>query len=77
MWDRQTESWRQQLTGEAIVGELTGERLKVLPPSIVSWADFKAGFPEGKVLSRDTGFDRDYGRNPYVGYDNVDTPPFL
>lgn len=77
MWDRQTESWWQQLTGEAIVGELTGQRLKMLPSSIVSWADFKAGFPDGKVLSRDTGFERDYGRNPYVGYDDVDTPPFL
>jgi len=77
MWDRQTESWWQQLAGEAIVGELTGKRLNLLASSIVSWADFKAGFPEGKVLSRDTGFRRDYGRNPYVGYDDVDTPPFL
>jgi hypothetical protein len=77
MWDRQTESWWQQLTGEAIVGELTGRRLQMLPSSIVSWADFKAGFPAAKVLSRDTGFERDYGRNPYVGYDDVDNPPFL
>ena len=77
MWDRQTESWWQQFTGEAIVGELTGQRLKMLPSSIVSWADFKANFPEGRVLSRETGFQRDYGRNPYVGYDDVDTPPFL
>jgi len=77
MWDRQTESWWQQLTGEAIVGELTGQRLNTLPSSIVSWADFKLGFPEGKVLSRDTGFQRDYGRNPYVGYDDVNKPPFL
>jgi hypothetical protein len=77
MWDRQTESWWQQLTAEAIVGELTGQHLTMLPASIVSWADFKASFPEGKVLSRDTGHPRDYGRNPYIGYDDVDTPPFL
>lgn len=77
MWDRQTESWWQQLGGEAIVGELTGQRLTMVPSSIVSWADFKAHFPDGKVLSRDTGFLRDYGRNPYVGYDDVDSPPFL
>jgi hypothetical protein len=36
MWDRQTESWWQQMTGEAIVGELTGMRLTLLPATIVS-----------------------------------------
>lgn len=77
MYDRQTESWWQQITGEAIVGELTGQRLALLPASIVSWADFKAAFPQGQVLSADTGFIRDYGRNPYGGYDDVNAPPFL
>ena len=31
MWDRQTESWWQQITGEAIIGELTGAKLTFLP----------------------------------------------
>ena len=77
MWDRQTESWWQQFTGEAIVGELTGSLLTFLPSTIVSWADFKGFHPAGMVLSRDTGYSRDYGRNPYVGYDRADEPPFL
>ena len=77
MWDRQTESWWQQFTGEAIVGELTGTKLTFLPASIISWVDFKAANPEGQVLSRDTGFNRPYGQNPYVGYDRADSPPFL
>ena len=77
MWDRQTESWWQQFTGEAIVGELTGSLLTFLPSTIVSWADFKGFHPDGMVLSRDTGYPRDYGRNPYVGYDRADEPPFL
>ena len=78
MWDRQTESWWQQLTGEGIVGELTGKRLTFLPSAIVSWEDFKAAHPQGQVLSKDTGFpDRSYGRNPYVGYDRIDQTPFL
>ena len=77
MWDRQTESWWQQFTGEAIVGELTDKRLTFLPASIISWSDFKAANPKGTVLSRDTGFSRDYGRNPYAGYDRTDNPPFL
>ena len=77
MWDRQTESWWQQLTGEGIVGELAGQRLKFLPASIIAWEDFRDTSPGGLVLSRKTGFQREYGANPYVGYDKVDEPPFL
>ena len=77
MWDRQTQSWWQQFTGEAIVGELTGRRLTFLSATIISWSDFKAANPEGMVLSRDTGFSRPYGQNPYAGYDRIDNPPFL
>ena len=77
MWDRQTETWWQQLTGEGIVGELTGRRLTFLPSAVISWEDFKANHPEGQVLSRETGFGRRYGENPYVGYDQADRPPFL
>src|ERR687892_2149806 len=77
MWDRQTESWWQQLSAEAVVGELTGTRLMVLPSQTLSWADFKRIHPAGDVLSRDTGAQRDYGSTPYVGYDRPDTEPFL
>ena len=77
MWDRQTQSWWQQLTGEAIVGVLSGNRLGFLPASITSWQDFQAGNPDGKVLSSDTGYSRNYGVNPYAGYDRADLPPFL
>jgi len=77
MWDRQTESWWQQLTGEALVGRLAGTKLKFLAAPIISWSDFKTHQPDGEVLSRDTGLQRRYGENPYVGYDTVDVPPFL
>jgi Protein of unknown function (DUF3179) len=77
MWDRQTESWWQQLSAEAVVGELTGTRLRVLPSQTLSWADFRRLHPQGDVLSRDTGVARDYGRNPYAGYDRPDSDPFL
>jgi len=76
MWDRQTESWWQQFTGEAIVGDLTGIKLEPLPAAIISWADFKSGHPEGQVLSVNTGFVRSYGSNPYPGYDNINNLPF-
>jgi hypothetical protein len=70
MYDRQTESWWQQFGGEALVGRLTGASLEQLPSRIVSWADFRREHAGGRVLSRDTGFARPYGENPYVGYDS-------
>ncbi len=77
MFDRQTHTWWQQFTGEGIVGQFAGRQLTLLPGSIISWEDFKGANPEGIVLSRDTGFRRPYGENPYAGYDRVDNPPFL
>jgi hypothetical protein len=73
MWDRQTQSWWQQFTGTALVGRYTGTRLRALDSQVLSWAQFKAAYPHGTVLSRKTGFDRPYGENPYVGYDAVPT----
>jgi hypothetical protein len=78
MYDRQTKSWWQQFTGEAIVGELTGTNLVMLPSQLIAWSEFKANHPEGEVLSRDTGYSRSYGHNPYGGYDSVlNDSPFL
>ncbi len=77
MWDRQTESWWQQFEGKAIVGKLTGTILVQEAAAIVSWDDFKKAYPSGEVLSKDTGHERAYGKNPYVGYDDVDKKPFL
>ena len=77
MYDRQTHSWWQQFTGESIVGKYAGRNLEQLPASIVSFADFRRAHPEGQVLSRDTGYTRQYGRNPYAGYDTADGNPFL
>ena len=77
MYDRQTESWWQQFGGEALVGRYTGTRLKRLPARIVAWAAFARAHPRGQVLTRETGFDRSYGDNPYEGYDDVDSPPIF
>ncbi|MBI2872141.1 MAG: DUF3179 domain-containing protein [Chloroflexi bacterium] len=75
MYDRQTESWWQQITGEAIVGELVGSRLRFIPASMVSWDEFMKAHPDGKVLSKATGYPLPYGENPYLGYDT--RQPFL
>ena len=77
MYDRQTESLWSHFTAQAIVGHLAGQELDVYPVAIVAWADWRDAHPDGLVLSRDTGHDRDYGRNPYPGYDDIDSPAFL
>ncbi len=77
MYDRQTESWWQQFTGKGIVGHYAGTDLKRLASEIVAFEDFAAAHPGGEVLSRETGFRRPYGRNPYAGYDRIDQSPFL
>ena len=77
MYDRQTETWWQQANGEAIAGKYAGLQLEFYPAAIISWQEFKSSHPEGMILSRETGFNRSYGQNPYAGYDDVNNPPFL
>jgi hypothetical protein len=77
MYDRQSQSWWQQFTGQAIVGDQTGTVLEFLPSQIIAWESFRENFPDGQVLSRNTGFVRNYGANPYVGYDTIESTPFL
>ena len=74
MYDRQTESWWQQFLGEAIVGEMTGKRLKILPARIESFAKFRERAPDGQVLVPGFSILRSYGRNPYQGYDSLGQP---
>lgn len=69
MYDRQTETWWQQFTGEALVGALAGSTLRMIPARLESFAQFTQRFPGGKVLIPTDPKARDYGRNPYFGYD--------
>ena len=77
MYDRQTSSLWAQMEGRAIVGDLAGTTLAVLPANTLAYGDWKAFFSGGKVLSRETGHSRDYGRNPYDSYDAPQSRPFL
>ena len=77
MFDSDTSTLWSQLLGEGNIGTLTDTELLRYPAQIVSFAEFQEAFPEGDVLSRDTGYSRGYGRNPYVGYDDIDSPAFL
>ena len=77
MYDRQTESWWQQATGDAIAGKYAGDRLEFHPGLTLSFGEAKKAAPGADVLSKDTGLSRPYGQNPYSGYDAPGSRPFL
>lgn len=74
MYDRQTESWWQQFSGRAIVGELAGQKLKLVPSRIVSFDAFRAEQPDGDVLVPEDPNFRDYGSNPHAYYYSTSAP---
>lgn len=70
MYDRNTESLWQQSSGRAIVGVMVGARLTYVPATVVTLGHLRESFPDALVMSRDTGWPRSYGQNPYRGYDD-------
>lgn len=72
MYDRGGESLWSQARGEAVVGERTGTKLEILPMQLLSFAEVQAHHSEARVLSTDTGHGRNYGRNPYSGYEETE-----
>ncbi|RKX44635.1 MAG: hypothetical protein DRP64_06150 [Verrucomicrobia bacterium] len=68
MYDRQTDSLWSQLAMEAVAGPLVNTRLQWLPSQQLTWAAWKARYPQGKVLSTQTGFHRDYSGTAYARY---------
>ncbi|TVQ38112.1 MAG: DUF3179 domain-containing protein [Spirochaetaceae bacterium] len=76
MYDRQTESWWVQATGRGVAGRYAGQQLALVPSTLLPWRQARDSYPQAQVLSFETGYRRDYGRNPYVGYDSA-ADPFL
>ena len=61
------------ISPQAIAGPLAETRLRQIPSSRVSWGQWTQLHPQTTVLSDQTGYDRDYDRDPYEGYDRVRT----
>lgn len=76
MYDRSTDSWWQQFSGEAIVGDYLGTKLKLVASRLESFGQFKKRFPAGRVLVPNETSIRAYGSNPYEGYDSRNAPYF-
>ncbi len=64
MYDRQTDSLWSQILGEAVEGELKGQKLEFLPAWQTTWEDWKTRHPETKALIK--GYEG--LRDPYFSY---------
>jgi hypothetical protein len=60
--DARTGSWWRQATGEAVAGELAGQRLAEVPSRQMGWGAWKALHPESDVLLPDPEFAASYER---------------
>ncbi|MFC2163708.1 DUF3179 domain-containing protein [Acidobacteriota bacterium] len=69
MYDDQTESLWSQSMGEAVVGDYTGSKLQLVRMQWLSFDEVKSKYPDTVVLSENTGYLRDYTRQPYLGYE--------
>lgn len=69
LYDRETNSLWSQLLAKAVTGPMKGEKLEIVPTAHTSWEDWRTRHPGTLVLSEDTGYARNYSRDPYAGYD--------
>jgi len=68
LYDRKTQSLWSQLLGKAISGPLQSTALQQIALTHTSWQAWHSQHPDSLVLSEQTGFKRDYKRDPYAGY---------
>lgn len=68
MYDRRDKGLWSQLGMQALSGPMAGTSLDMLPVQVVSFAAFKKTHPEALIVSKDTGYDRDYSHSPYEHY---------
>ncbi len=68
LYDHQTESLWSQIKSQAVTGDLIGTMLQLLPSVQTTWKEWLEKYPETRVLSTNTGYTRNYERDPYQGY---------
>src|SRR5262249_19343616 len=72
MFDEKTESLWSQALGECVVGDYAGKKLLLVNSVVVSFEEVENNFPDARVLSTKTGFDRNYSEYHYSDYNASD-----
>lgn len=70
LYDRASESLWSQISGKAVTGKYKGTKLSMHVLSHTNWSYWKRQHPSSLVLSRNTGYTRNYDKDPYNGYKN-------
>lgn len=72
LYDKDTQSLWSQLEGQALAGPLAGQKLAAIPATVTTWEAWRKKHPSTDILSINTGYSRDYGIDPYWGYEHGD-----
>ena len=68
MYDRETDSRWPQMLATAMSGPFERQSLDEFPVTWTTWRAWKEAYPETVVLSDETGYVRNYSRDPYGNY---------
>ncbi|MEM7368769.1 MAG: DUF3179 domain-containing (seleno)protein [Bacteroidota bacterium] len=67
-YDRATDSHWSQIRLDCLNGSQQGKQIKTFPLVETTWKSWKEMFPDTKVVSRETGYSREYDVYPYGDY---------
>ncbi len=68
MYDRETESLWSQLAMKGVSGPAVDKKLTWMPSEHLTWKAWREKYPDGKVLSINTGYSRNYAGEAYATY---------
>ncbi|MEL7422710.1 MAG: DUF3179 domain-containing protein [Bacteroidota bacterium] len=71
-FDRQTESLWSQALGRAVAGPVAGAQLELLPATLTTWSEWQDRHPRTLLLSKETGYNRNYDLDAYARYSTTD-----
>lgn len=73
LYDRSTNSLCPQMLQTCIRGPLKNKALRRFPLLWTTWRNIRKRYPGALVLSKETGWRMDYGRDPYGSYARSDS----
>jgi len=67
-YDRATDSYWSQMRLDCVNGDLINTRIETFPVIETTWETWQAMYPNSMVMTRETGFSRNYNNYPYGDY---------
>ena len=67
-YDRATDSYWSQMRLDCVNGENINQKIETYPIIETTWKTWKTMYPDTKLVSLNTGYNRNYGTYPYGSY---------